>query len=48
MTVANVFQTLEIRASVIVDFLQNGDYCSLSQCERDQCVNSGESLTNLK
>lgn len=34
VTAADVFQTLEISVCVIVDFLQNGDRHSLSQCEK--------------
>ena len=34
VTAADIFQTLELSVCVIVDFLQNGDRHSLSQCEK--------------
>ena len=34
VTAADSFQTLELSVCVIVDFLQNGDRHSLSQCEK--------------
>ena len=34
MTAADIFQTLELSVCMIVDFLQNGDCHSLSQCEK--------------
>ena len=33
-SVTDIFQTLELSVCVIVDFLQNGDCHSLSQCEK--------------
>ena len=34
VTAADIFQTLELSVCMIVDFLQNGDRHSLSQCEK--------------
>ena len=34
VTAADIFQTLELSVCVIVDFLQNGNRHSLSQCEK--------------